>query len=455
MCRREPALPGYGGRGAVPDSNQRVPRLKQSLRLWQLVASGVGIVVGAGIYVLVGQAAADAGGLLWVSFLVAGALAALTGLSYAELASLFPRAGAEYEFARQAFGEFVGFMAGWMMIGALLVGAAAVAVGFAHYVQWFVEVDLRVAAIALILALTLVVVAGLERSIWLSVALVAVQVGGLLIVIAAGAPDIGEQSLLEGPGVGGIMSAAALVFFAFIGFDEVVTLSEETRDPARSVPRALLLTLGISTVLYIAVGVVAVSAVGADALGKSDQPLGLVMEEDLGARAGDIIAAIAVASTTNTTLLVLTAGTRMIFSMARGNSLPPVFARLTPGAKTPWLAALAGAAVAIPFTLTERIELIAQVTNFAIYVLFVGVNLAVIQLRRSRPELPRTFRAPLPVAGVPLTAVIGVVTSVFLLFYIEPAAWVLGMLMVASGVAAWFASPYLGRHPAASEDAAG
>lgn len=431
-------------------SQQDVPQLKQSIRLWQLVASGVGIVVGAGIYVLVGQAAADAGGLLWVSFLVAGALAALTGLSYAELAALFPRAGAEFEFARQAFGEFIGFMAGWMMVGALLVGAAAVAVGFAHYVRWFVDIDLRVAAIALIAGLTLVVVAGLERSIWLSVGLVAVQVGGLLVVIVAGAPHVGDQPLLEGAGIGGVMSAAALVFFAFIGFDEVVTLSEETRDPGRSVPRALLLTLGISTVLYIAVGVVSVSAVGADALGRSDQPLGLVMEEDLGARAGDVIAAIAIASTTNTTLLVLTAGTRMIFSMARANALPPAFSRLTRGAKTPWLAAVAGAAVAVPFTLTARIELIAEVTNFAIYVLFVTVNLAVIRLRRSRPDLPRGFRAPFEVRSVPLTAALGVLTSVFLLFYIERTAWILGLLMVASGVAAWLASPHLGRRPAAA-----
>lgn len=435
----------------MPAQEPSPPLLKQSLRMWQLVASGVGIVVGAGIYVLIGQAAADAGGLLWVSFIIAGALAALTGLSYAELAAMFPRAGAEYEFARQAFGDFIGFMAGWMMVGALLVGAAAVSVGFAHYVRWFVDVDLRVAAIGLLLVLTLVVIGGLQRSIWLSVGLVAVQVGGLMVVIAVGAPHLGDQPLLEGAGIGGVMSAAALVFFAFIGFDEVVTLSEETRDPARNVPRALLLTLGISTLLYIGVGVIAVSAVGADALGRSDQPLGLVIEEDLGARAGDVIAAIAIASTTNTTLLVLTAGTRMIFSMARGGALPPAFARLTAGAKTPWLAAVAGAAVAIPFTLSQSIELIAGVTNFAIYVLFVGVNLAVIRLRRLLPDTPRAFRAPLEVRSVPLPAAAGVLTSLFLLFYIEPAAWILGLLMIASGLLAWFAGPHLGRKPAPDE----
>ena len=423
------------------------PELKRSLQLWQLVVSGVGIVIGAGIYVLVGEAAADAGGLLWLAFIVAGVLAALTGLSYAELAGLFPAAGAEYEFARHAFNEFIAFMAGWMMVAALIVAAAAVAVGFAHYLQWFFDVELAAGAAGLLVVLTLVVVAGVQRSIWISVALVMLQVGGLLLVIAAGAPHIGEEPLLEGSGAGGVMAAAALVFFAFIGFDEVVTLSEETYDARRAVPRALLLSLGISTVLYIAVGVAAVSAVGADALGRSSQPLGLVIEQDIGARAGDVVAFIALASTANTTLLVLTSAARMIFSMARGGALPPVFATLTPRTRTPWLAALAACAVAVPFTLGGRIELIAEVTNFAIYILFVGVNLAVIRLRRLLPEEPRPFRAPGAVRGVPVTAALGVLTSVLLLFYIERTAWLLGALMVLLGIAAWHAGPYLGRKP--------
>jgi APA family basic amino acid/polyamine antiporter len=243
------------------------------------------------------------------------------------------------------------------------------------------------------------------------------------------------------------MSAAALVFFAFIGFDEVVTLSEETRDPSRTVPRALLLSLGISTLLYVMVGVAAVSAVGAEALGASDQPLGLVIEQSIGARAGDVVALIALSSTTNTTLLVLTAATRMIFSMARGGALPPVFATLTPRSRSPWLGALAACAVAIPFAMSGSIELIAEVTNFAIYVLFVGVNLAVIRLRMIAPHAPRPFRAPLAVGALPVTAVLGVLTSVLLLFYIDPAAWMLGGIMVVLGIGAWLIGPYVGRKP--------
>lgn len=377
--------------------------------------------------------------------MIAGVLAALTALSYAELAGLFPAAGAEYEFTRRAFNDFIGFMAGWMMVGALIVAAAAVAVGFAHYVQWFVDVDLSAAAIGLLLALTAVVTAGLQRSIWVSVLLVVLQVGGLLLVIVAGLPDVGDESLLRGRGAGGVMSAAALVFFAFIGFDEVATLAEETHEPGRTVPRALLLALGISTLLYLLVGIAGVSAVGADALGSSSQPLGLILEESMGSAAGNVVALIAIASTTNTTLLVLTAATRMIFSMARGGVLPPRFVALTPRTGAPWLAALAVAAVAIPFTLTGRIELIAEVTNFAVYVLFVGVNLAVIRLRRTMPNAPRPFRAPITLGSVPVTAALGVATSVLLLFYIQPAAWALGGVMVALGIGAWLIGPYVGR----------
>lgn len=434
-------------REPTSESNEAPPGLRQSLALWQLVVSGVGIVIGAGIYVLVGQAAADAGGLLWLSFIIAGLLAAFTGLSYAELAGLFPSAGAEYEFARRAFNEFVGFMAGWMMVGALIVAAAAVSVGFAQYVRWFVDIPIEAAAIGLLVVLTGIVIAGLERSIWVSVVLVALQIGGLVLVVAAGAPHIGDASLLDGAGATGVMSAAALVFFAFIGFDEVVTLSEETRDPSRTVPRALLLSLGISTLLYVLVGVAAVSAVGAEALGASDQPLGLVMEQRFGARAGDVVALIALASTTNTTLLVLTAATRVIFSMARGGALPPMFAALTPRSSAPWLGAVAAGVVAVPFALSGSIELIAEVTNFAIYVLFVGVNLAVIRLRRTSPAASRPFRAPFAIGTLPVTAVLGVLTSVLLLFYIDPAAWMLGAIMIALGVGAWLIGPYLGRKP--------
>jgi len=435
----------HGGPRACDSA--RMVELRRTLGLWQLTVSGVGIVIGAGIYVLIGEAAADAGSMLWLSFVLAAVLAALTGLSYAELAGLFPRAGAEYEFARRAFNEFIGFMAGWMMIAANIVAAAAVSIGFAQYLRHFVDVAVPAGSIGLLAVLTLVVMSGVHRSIWLSVVLVAAQIGGLLLVIVAGGPYVGERSLVEGAHVSGVLAASALVFFAFIGFDEIVTLSEETRDAARVVPRALLLALGISTVLYVAVGVVAVSAVGAEALASNERPLALVMENVFGGRASSVVAALALAATTNTALLVLTAASRLIYGMSRGGALPPLFERLGPRGQAPWVAALAGFAVAVPFALSGQIGLVAEVTNFAVYAIFITVNVALIRLRFTRPTADRTFRIPLTIGATPVTAVLGIVTVALMAAYLRPEAWVLGGLMMVSGGGAWLLGGYLGRQP--------
>ena len=239
----------------------------------------MGIVVGAGIYVLVGAATAQAGSLVWASFAIAAVVAALTGLSYAELASLFPSAGAEYQFARRAFNEFIGFVVGWLMIAGNIVGAGAVALGFAEYARYFVAVDPRVLAVGLLLVLTVAVSFNVRQWIWLTTGLVLVEVSGLLLVIAIGLPHLGDHSLLEGT-PRGVLSGAALLFFAFIGFDEVVTLSDETRNPSRVIPRALLLALGISTLLYVAVGIAAISVIDYRVLADSERPLALVIEHD-------------------------------------------------------------------------------------------------------------------------------------------------------------------------------
>ncbi|MFI5325653.1 MAG: APC family permease, partial [Candidatus Rokuibacteriota bacterium] len=242
------------------------PSLRRVLGLTEVTAGGIGIIIGAGIYVLLGAATGHAGAIVWLAFLLAAVMSALSGLSYAELSAMFPSAAGEYEYARQAMPEWVAFVIGWMMIAGLVVAAATVSIGFARYVGYFLDIDPRAAAVALVAAVSLVAVAGVKQSARLTVALSAVQVGGLLLVVAIGLPHVGDVDLFAGRGPGGVMGAAALVFFAFIGFDEVITLAEETRDPTRTVPRALLLALGLSTALYIAVAVAAVSVLGAEAL---------------------------------------------------------------------------------------------------------------------------------------------------------------------------------------------
>ncbi|MEK7247262.1 MAG: APC family permease, partial [Chloroflexota bacterium] len=348
-------------------------------------------------------------------------------------------AGAEYAFARHAFNEFSGFITGWLMISANIIAAAAVSIGFAHYVQHFSDVNLHVSAAALIFALTAIIAGGLHRSIWLSVVLVVLQAGGLLLVIAAGAPHFGDRSLTEGASVAGVWGAAALIFFAFIGFDEIVTLSEETRDASRTILRALLLALGISTVLYVLVAIASVSVIGADRLGDSDTPLTLVMAHNWGDGAGDIVAVIALASTTNTTLLVLTAASRLMFGMSRDHSLPVVFSRLTPGGRAPWVTAGLAGAAALGFTLIGDIRLVASATDFAVYAIFIVVNGALIALRFRAPEAARTFSTPFAIARVPVLPVMCIVAAALMATQLESSAWFIGISAFALGILAWLA----------------
>jgi APA family basic amino acid/polyamine antiporter len=411
--------------------------LKRTLNFWQVTAAGVGIVIGAGVYVLIGAATDEAGSAVWLAFVLAGVLSALTALSYAELAGMFPSAGAEYEFARRAFNEFVGFVTGWTMVAALIVAAGTVSIGFAQYLQHFADIDTRVAAVSLLGALTLLILSGLQRSIWLTVALSLLQVGGLVLVIVSGLEHIGDRSLVADATLGGVLSGAALVFFAFIGFDEVVTLSEETRDAAHVIPRALLSALAIATVLYVLVAVAAVSIVGAPALAASERPLALVVQHDWGGAAPDIVAYIALAATTNTTLLALTAASRNLFGMSRSGSLPPVIASLAPATSAPWVAALLALALASVFAATADLELSASVTDFAVYAIFIVVNVAVLVLRKTAPDAPRTMSVPISYRGLPVLPFLAIATVLVMLARLDPVAWLLGGALVVSGAGFW------------------
>jgi APA family basic amino acid/polyamine antiporter len=418
-------------------ANPARQQLKRSLGFWQVTIAGVGIVIGAGIYVLIGPATKEAGSAVWLSFLAAGVLSALTGLSYAELAGMFPSASAESAFARHAFNEFAAFIVGWTMIAANLIAAAAVSIGFAHYLRHFVDVDLRVGSIGLLLVLTLIIVGGIQRSIWFSTVLVVLQVGGLLLVIVAGAPHIGSTSIVEGASVSGVMGGAALIFFAFIGFDEVVTLSEETKDAARVIPRALLLALGVSVVLYVLVGVTSVSVLGPSAIAGSNTPLTLVIAHNWGSRAGDIVAAIALASTINTSLLVLTAASRLLFGMSRDGALPDAFSRLTTRGRAPYVAALAAFVIAAPFALIGDISFVASVTDFSVYVIFVAVNASIIRLRLSAPDARRTFVTPFAIGRIPILPILGTGVVALMMVNLEARAWFVGLAVTAVGVACW------------------
>lgn len=420
------------------------PRLRRVLGLTQVTASGVGIIIGAGIYVLLGPATAQAGGLVWLSFVIAALLCGLTALSYAELASMFPSAGAEYEYTRQVFPSGVAFVVGWSMITGLVIAAATIALGFGRYLQEFVDVDARLGAWSLLVVVTLLALTGIRRSTWVVVILSAVQIGGLVFVAVIGLGHVGEVDLLSGKGASGVVGAAALVFFAFIGFDEVITLAEETRDPSRTIPRALFLALAISTFLYATVSIAAVSALAPAALGRSTRPLADVMTHVIGGPAVQTMAVIALLTTANTTLLAVTASSRLTFGMADRKSLPDALARVdTRGVpRAAVLLAVGGAAAFVGF---GDLTLVAGATDFAVYAVFLAVNAAVIALRLRQPDTDRPFRVPLAIGRVPVIPIAALVVTVVMIPQLEEGALWIGLGLLVSGAVAFLALHRTGR----------
>jgi APA family basic amino acid/polyamine antiporter len=410
------------------------PGLRRVLGPLEVTASGVGIIIGAGIYVLLGAATAHGGNAVWLSFIIAALLCGLTGLSYAELASMFPKAAAEYDYARQVFPPRWAFLVGWTMVVGLMVASAAIAVGVAHYLRFFLDVPLVAAAVGLLALDTVIALAGIGRSARLTLALSGLQVAGLLFVVAIGAPHLGERSLVSDATAGGILGGAALVFFAFIGFDEVITLAEETRDPTRVIPRALFAALGISTALYMAVAVAAVSVVGAPALAHSDRPWAEVVAHVLGGDAEGAVAAVALLTTINTSLLALTAASRLTYGMADAGALPAPLGRVSPRTGAPAAGILLAAAGAIVFALAGDLTFVASITDFAVYVVFLAVNSAVVILRRTRPDAARPFRVPGAIGGVPIVPIAGSIATLAMIPQLELASLGLGGALLAAGL---------------------
>ncbi|MEN9792680.1 MAG: hypothetical protein RL330_758 [Actinomycetota bacterium] len=408
------------------------------LGLGHVTASGVAVIIGAGIYVLLGPAAQDAGGLVWLSFVVAAVLCALTAFSYMELSSMYPKAGSEHEFTRHAFPPVVSFSAGWAMTTGLIVASASVALGFARYMGEFVDLGDRTTAWVVILAMALISATGMAKAAWVVIAMGSVEIGSLVVVAIVGLPDIGRHSLVEGGSITGVAAAAGLIFFAFIGFDEVITLAEETRDPVRNVPRALFLALVISTFLYVAVAAVSVGVLGADELARAERPLASVMEAAVGGRWRSPMAIAALLSTASTVLLLLTASSRMIYGMASAGALPRALARVE-GRRVPGPALVLVTVSASVLVLLEDFSLLAAATDALVYFIFVLVNLTVIVLRFRLPDHPRPYRVRGTVRGVAVVPVLGIIVTLAVAARLDADSGVLALGILAAGVAVWLA----------------
>ncbi|MBU2100684.1 APC family permease [Candidatus Micrarchaeota archaeon] len=416
-------------------------RLKKELGLTEAVLCGIGIILGAGIYVLIGETAGLAGNALWLSFLFATTVAAFTGLSYAELSSMYPKAGAEFEYTKHAFGRMPGFVVGWMTIIAGIVSASAVALGFGGYLFnlspliGLPQIPVVLAAILLIILCSLIVFIGIKQSAIIAIVFTLIEAFGLILIIFIGLPFIGSVDLMEMPlGLTGVLSGAALIFFAFLGFEEMVRMSEETKNAEKTIPKALMLAIIITAIIYILVGITVVSVIPWQELAVSSAPLALVAEKILGSSGGLLLSVIALFSTSNTVLLILLATSRIVFGIGEDKEFPNIVARIHPKTQTPYIAIILVMVIAIAFALVQDISFIANATDFLLFAIFIAINLAVVYLRVKEPETKRAFRIPLNIKNIPVLPFLGVISCVALITHIEFTVILLATGMVFLGI---------------------
>ena len=423
---------------APPASNGELSR---SLGLAEVTLSGIGIILGAGIYALIGTAAAGAGNAVWLSFAISAVVALFTAFSYAELSSMFPKAGAEYEYTVAAVGEFVAFVVGWLIIFSGIVGAAAVSLGFAGYLGGLLSVPRLPSAIVLIIILSAILILGIRESALVAGLFTLIEGGGLVLVIIAGLPYLGKVDYFEMPlGAAGVFTSAALVFFAYMGFEEMVKFSEETTEPERTVPKALMLALAVCTVLYILVCVSAVSVVGWEGLAASEAPFAEVATAAWGPAGALALSVIALFATANTVLLMLLAASRISYGMARSGTLPRPLSRVHLTRRTPWVAIVVVGIGAFLFLFSGDIGFVANVSNFTLFVTFIVVNAAVIILRFQDPGRTRPFRVPGRIGMLPVLPVFGIASCFFLFVQLTPEVIGIGaVLTIIGGIAALYA----------------
>jgi amino acid transporter len=365
--------------------------LRRRLGLPLLVLYGTGITVGAGIYVLIGAAAGYAGVYAPWSFVLAAAAMAFTVASYAELSTRFPVSAGEAAYVKAAFqSRLLAMLTGLLTIAIGVVCSSAVAVGSTGYIQQFIDLPQGVIAVAVIVGLGAIASWGILESVLLASVFTLIEVGGLLaIIVAAVRADLPILSSLVQPlpldaaTLSGIAFASLLAFFAFVGFEDLANVVEEAKVPHRDIPRAMVLTLLIATVLYVAVVGIAVTSVPAHLLASSPAPLSLVFKQVAGVSPATI-SVIAIVATLNTILAQMTMAARVIYGMARQGDLPAMAGHVHPRTATPVFATVLIVVLVSVLALTISFERLAEATSLATLAVFALVNLALLRLRHRR-----------------------------------------------------------------------
>ena len=369
--------------------------LRRALGLWLLVFYGLGTIIGAGIYVLVGEVAGKAGMAAPVAFLLAGLLAALTGLTYAELAARFPEAAGAAAYVSEGLGSpMLARLTGFLVLFVGIVVAASLARGVAGYLTVFLALPQWLVAGAFVLSFTALACLGVRESVGLASVMTIVELAGLALVIAAGAPSLPDlpSRLHEtvpstAAAWSGVGAGAFLAFFAFIGFESLANMGEEAKDAKRTLPRAIILSIVISTVVYVAVSLVAVLAVPIDQLARSTAPLSLILDASSWAPT-ELLAVIVVLAVPGGILIDMVMASRMLYGLARRGLVPAWLGHVNRRTQVPVVATLIAGSVAFVLAVGVPFSGLVTVTSTLTLLVFLAVNLALwrVQRRRLRPH---------------------------------------------------------------------
>ncbi|TWP48040.1 amino acid permease [Lentzea tibetensis] len=428
--------------------------LQKTLGVGHLTMISIGATLGTGIFVVLGEAVPAAGPAIVLSFVLAGFTALFSALSYAELAGLIPASGSSYSYTYATLGELIAWVCGWCLVLEYGVSVAAVAVGWGQYVNELLDLVagvripdvlsqppgaggvVNIPAVLIVVLAMLVLLGGAKGSARTNTVLVLIKVGALIMfcAVAFTAFKAGNLKPFYPLGLAGMSAGAATLFFSYIGFDAASTAGEEAKNPQRDLPRAIILSLVVITALYCAVALAAVGAMPWQQFEGSEAALSRVLTDNVSGAIWPILLSIgAVVATTSVVLTVLYGQTRILYSMSRDGLVPSLFAKLNKNG-VPYLnTIIIGSFIGVLAALVP-LGALADATSIGTLFAFLLVNLAVIILRRTRPDAPRGFRVPFS----PVTPMLGVAFCVYMMFSLGFATWVAFLAWMVVGLAIYF-----------------